>query len=95
MVIHLHVNIAFVFVSHQFLTPVVLFMFLFFFFNFIRLLFLLFTIFWHFLFTRLLDKQDILAPDQPYDGPYGQGPPSVHSNQDGGRSYRQGIVEIS
>ena len=50
--------------------------------------------FCHFLFTRLLDKQDILAPDQPYDGPYGQGPPSVHSNQDGGRSYRQGIVEL-
>lgn len=35
------------------------------------------------------DLQDILAPDQPYEGPYGQGPPSVHSNQDGGRSYRQ------
>ncbi|KAI9561894.1 putative transcription coactivator armadillo [Daphnia sinensis] len=35
-------------------------------------------------------QQDILAPDQPYEGPYGQGPPSVHSNQDGGRSYRQG-----
>jgi len=29
MVIYLHVNIAFVFVSHQFLTPVVLFMFVF------------------------------------------------------------------
>merc|ERR1719432_246291 len=36
------------------------------------------------------DLQDILAPDQPYEGNYGQGPSSVHSNQDGGRSYRQG-----
>ena len=39
-------------------------------------------------------KQDILAPDQPYEGPYGQGPPSVHSNQDGGRSYRQGTILV-
>jgi len=90
MVLFACINSAFVFVSHQLLTLVVLFSV----FYFIRLLFLLFTIFCHFLFTRLLDKQDILAPDQPYDGPYGQGPPSVHSNQDGGRSYRQGIVEL-
>ena len=51
--------------------------------------FLLFTSFCSLSFTG---KQDILAPDQPYEGNYGQGPSSVHSNQDGGRSYRQGIV---
>lgn len=51
--------------------------------------FLLFTSFCSLSFTG---KQDILAPDQPYEGNYGQGPSSVHSNQDGGRSYRQGTV---
>lgn len=34
------------------------------------------------------DLQDILGPDQPYDGMYGQGPPSVHSSH-GGRNYQQ------
>lgn len=47
-----------------------------------------------FLFNWSTGKQDILAPDQPYEGPYGQGPPSVHSNQDGGRSYRQGTILV-
>jgi len=40
------------------------------------------------------DLQDFIAPDQPYESPYGQGPPSVHSNQDGGRSYRQGYDNL-
>jgi len=35
------------------------------------------------------DLQDILAPDQPYEGLYGQGPPSVHSSH-GGRAFQQG-----
>ena len=32
--------------------------------------------------------QDMLGPDQGYDGMYGQGPPSVHSSH-GGRPYQQ------
>ncbi|PNF26703.1 Armadillo segment polarity protein [Cryptotermes secundus] len=34
------------------------------------------------------DLQDMLGPDQGYDGMYGQGPPSVHSSH-GGRPYQQ------
>ena len=80
---------AFAFVFSNLSSAVSFFMFIFTLLDY----YFLFTIFWHFLFTRLLDKQDILAPDQPY---YGQGPPSVHSNQDEGRSYRQaGIVELA
>ncbi|XP_076478785.1 armadillo isoform X2 [Bombus vancouverensis nearcticus] len=33
------------------------------------------------------DLQDMLGPDQGYDGMYGQGPPSVHSSH-GGRGYQ-------
>uniref|UniRef100_A0A1L8DMB5 Armadillo segment polarity protein n=1 Tax=Nyssomyia neivai TaxID=330878 RepID=A0A1L8DMB5_9DIPT len=35
------------------------------------------------------DLQDMLGPDQGYEGLYGQGPPSVHSSH-GGRAYQQG-----
>ncbi|XP_055541570.1 armadillo segment polarity protein isoform X1 [Wyeomyia smithii] len=35
------------------------------------------------------DLQDILSPDQAYEGLYGQGPPSVHSSH-GGRAFQQG-----
>lgn len=35
------------------------------------------------------DLQDMLGPDQGYEGLYGQGPPSVHSLH-GGRTYQQG-----
>nr|CAD7590501.1 unnamed protein product [Timema genevievae] len=35
------------------------------------------------------DLQDMLGPDQGYDGMYGQGPDSVHSSH-GGRGYQQG-----
>ncbi|XP_059617154.1 armadillo segment polarity protein isoform X1 [Phlebotomus argentipes] len=35
------------------------------------------------------DLQDMLGPDQAYEGLYGQGPPSVHSSH-GGRAYQQG-----
>lgn len=31
--------------------------------------------------------QDMLGPEQGYDGMYGQGPPSVHSSH-GGRAYQ-------
>ncbi|XP_055711651.1 armadillo segment polarity protein isoform X2 [Phlebotomus papatasi] len=34
------------------------------------------------------DLQDMLGPDQGYEGLYGQGPPSVHSSH-GGRAYQQ------
>ncbi|XP_055588023.1 armadillo segment polarity protein isoform X2 [Uranotaenia lowii] len=34
------------------------------------------------------DLQDILSPDQAYEGLYGQGPPSVHSSH-GGRAFQQ------
>lgn len=40
-------------------------------------------------FLPLTFPQDILAPDQAYEGLYGQGPPSVHSSH-GGRAYQQG-----
>ncbi|XP_058443779.1 armadillo segment polarity protein isoform X2 [Malaya genurostris] len=36
------------------------------------------------------DLQDILSPDQAYEGLYGQGPPSVHSSH-GGRAFQQGV----
>ncbi|XP_046735878.1 armadillo segment polarity protein isoform X2 [Diprion similis] len=40
------------------------------------------------------DLQDMLGPDQGYDGMYGQGPPSVHSSH-GGRGYQpQGYDQI-
>ncbi|XP_076679634.1 armadillo isoform X1 [Andrena cerasifolii] len=40
------------------------------------------------------DLQDMLGPDQGYDGMYGQGPPSVHSSH-GGRGYQpQGYGQI-
>lgn len=35
------------------------------------------------------DLQDMLGPDQAYEGLYGQGPPSVHSSH-GGRAFQQG-----
>nr|CAD7195640.1 unnamed protein product [Timema douglasi]CAD7447260.1 unnamed protein product [Timema bartmani]CAD7461898.1 unnamed protein product [Timema tahoe] len=39
------------------------------------------------------DLQDMLGPDQGYDGMYGQGPDSVHSSH-GGRGYQQGYDQI-
>ncbi|XP_037937049.1 armadillo segment polarity protein isoform X2 [Teleopsis dalmanni] len=35
------------------------------------------------------DLQDMLGPEQAYEGLYGQGPPSVHSSH-GGRAFQQG-----
>lgn len=37
--------------------------------------------------SKLPNLQDMLGPDQGYDGMYGQGPPSVHSSH-GGRGYQ-------
>ena len=34
--------------------------------------------------------QDMLGPEQAYEGLYGQGPPSVHSSH-GGRAFQQGM----
>ncbi|KAL6423003.1 hypothetical protein ACFW04_010472 [Cataglyphis niger] len=43
---------------------------------------------------QLPNLQDMLGPDQGYDGMYGQGPPSVHSSH-GGRGYQpQGYDQI-
>ncbi|XP_029177909.1 armadillo segment polarity protein isoform X2 [Nylanderia fulva] len=45
-------------------------------------------------FSMAPDLQDMLGPDQGYDGMYGQGPPSVHSSH-GGRGYQpQGYDQI-
>lgn len=44
---------------------------------------------------RLPNPQDMLGPEQGYDGMYGQGPPSVHSSH-GGRGYQpQGNLYVS
>lgn len=42
-----------------------------------------------FFFSSLI-SQDMLGPDQAYEGLYGQGPPSVHSSH-GGRAFQQGM----
>lgn len=44
---------------------------------------------------QLPNLQDMLGPEQGYDGMYGQGPPSVHSSH-GGRGYQpQGNLYVS
>lgn len=44
-------------------------------------------------FASATPLQDMLGPDQGYDGMYGQGPPSVHSSH-GGRIYHQQGMHI-
>lgn len=38
-------------------------------------------------------SQDMLGPEQAYEGLYGQGPPSVHSSH-GGRAFQQGTYVV-
>lgn len=44
--------------------------------------------------TSICVTQDMLGPEQAYEGLYGQGPPSVHSSH-GGRAFQQGTYDDS